>query len=176
MNNDEWGNIGPDSIHDPKWARKKTKGQIEYIRKKSLEYYANNERSAEWQKKHLKATTKSNKKKRRYIMTPDGIMHGYMSTCKFYNITKGSLRDRMQYNPNDYFYCDKNGNREKHVKLSNTENFKKAAKTRYKPVMTPDGKFDSLRHACDHHGLTGATIREKLKSTKPIHDKWYYIK
>lgn len=170
----EWGNKGNDVL-DSKWKNKHSKSTIELLRKKGVEYYANNKRSAEWQKKHLKATIKFNKNKRKYIMTPDGIMHGYMFTCEFYNISKGSLRDRMQYNPNDYFYCDKNGKRVEQVKLSNTENHQKAATSKYKPVMTPAGKFDSLRHACDHYGLTGATIREKLKSTKDIHKDWYYL-
>ena len=43
MNNDEWGNIGPDSIHDPKWAKKKTVAEKEWFRQSSLQRNADPE-------------------------------------------------------------------------------------------------------------------------------------
>jgi len=153
---------------DPKWIEANLKGAD----KRKEMYFADEEWFNDWHKKHLA----SQNKKRIYISTPDGIIQGYEETCRHYNITVGSLRDRMFYNPTQYFYCDKQGKKiESSRKIQDTTNYKKAAKVRRKAVMTPAGQFDSLADACKHHNLTGSTIREKLKSTKEIHLDWYYI-
>lgn len=140
--------------------------------KKRKEKYWNN---PDWRSRQQRMLDNKGKKRRVYVMTPDGIMHGFMSACDYYNISKGSFRDRMHYNPTEYFYCDSDGNPVEGRKITNTKGYKESAKARWRAIMTPEGEFPSLRHACKHFNLTGATIREKLKSQKPIHNEWYYL-
>jgi hypothetical protein len=51
--NDEWGNIGPDSIHDPKWNVKRSSATIKSQRKKMLKNYADKEYKKEWLKANV---------------------------------------------------------------------------------------------------------------------------
>lgn len=153
---------------DPEWIANQFIGA-----KKRAENYKN----PKWIEKRDKNFLKAGKKRRKYVMTPDGIMKGYVTVANYYKISLGSLRDRMIYRPNEYYYCDKDGNKVLQSKLNTkqTTAIKEAAKVRRKPVMTPAGQFPSLRHACEHYNITGATIRGKLKSQKETHKDWYYI-
>lgn len=152
---------------DPEWQANQKKG----VRKRKKLYFDD----PEWLARRSKNAAEANRDLRVRVMTPDGIIHGYVETCKHYNITKGALRDRMYYNPEQYYYCDENGKRIERRTISDTSNYKKAARKKYKRIMTPDGEFESLRHAREYYNKSGATIREKCQSTKLIHKDWYYI-
>ena len=152
---------------DPEWQANQKIG----MRKRKKLYFDD----PVWLEQRTKNIAQANENLKVYIMTPDGIIHGYTATCKHYNISIGALRDRMYYNPEEYYYCDENGNRTQPRTIVDTSNYKKAAKKRYKRIMTPDGEFESLRHAREYYNKSGSTIREKCQSTKIIHKDWYYI-
>lgn len=180
---EKWGNIELPGVSDEQlfntnWNKKTTNSLKKLLKEKSTQAWKNKskEDANEWRNKLHKANIEAQKNRRLYVMTPDGIMHGMIKTCEYYKITTGSLRDRMHYNPNEYYYCDSNGNKvESNRKFADSTNYKIAAQQRKKAVHTPAGKFDSLKDACQHHNLSAATIREKLKSDKIIHAEWYYV-
>lgn len=178
-----WGNqTAGDLSHEEmlqiNWNKKTPNSVKTLLKEKSKQAWKNKtkEDADQWRNNLRTANIKAQKDRRLYVMTPEGIMHGMSQTCEYYKITTGSLRDRMHYNPTEYYYCDVNGNKiDSNRKFADSTNYKIAAQQRKKAVHTPAGNFDSIKDACNYYNLTAATIREKLKSSKSIHDEWYYI-
>ncbi|MDB4337142.1 hypothetical protein N9991_00170 [bacterium] len=95
--------------NDPAWQEANRKGQankdFEAYSKKMQEWWSS-EASTTHREKHVSRTQKMGKKNAKPIMTPDGEFPSLTKASEFYGITKGSMKTRMSYYPENYYYID----------------------------------------------------------------------
>lgn len=197
MNNDEWGNIGPDSIHDPKWNLKKTKAQLEVLTKIAQE----RAKDPEWLAKVTEANqakgkdpaylAKQSKAQKEKWDDPEfrEKMLSYYNTPEYKEyITKRNrkvaIRDhdkivkRNQALAKDPLWLEANAK----ATANRSENNEEWIRKNCRPVSTPYGIFKRSKEAieaycADHPEERYASVNLKLRRWYKSNKKpdWTYL-
>ena len=199
----EWGNIGPDSILDPNWKRKRSTNQIESQRKKLTDRYqddaykeewkkANIERweDAEWKEQHLakmKAGRTEESEQARIEAVRNSKKHKE-SIAKMW--ADPEFRKRIaEANSKPMTEEQKEHLRQMHIGKPKSAEIlaKRAATVKAKQmsnqkvnslcrsIQTPKGIFHNQNLIVQEFDITKGTIRRRCLSKDEKFKDWYYI-
>lgn len=123
---------------------------------------------ASWREKAGKKISQTMKKDgivsgiARKVNTPDGVFNSVKEAYQTLGMNENALRKRLKdQNNKEYFYID-----EEHKGPI-------VRKNKMKPLMTPDGPFDSTKSATAHFGYSWAeNCTNKIKQKHP---GWYWL-
>lgn len=203
-NETQWGNIGPDSIHDPKWNRKRTKAQKEKQSKVIEEKYKDDLYKEFWQGKNVERWDNEEWRKQHLQKMAEGRTEE-IEKARIEAVRNSEKHKKMmakRWADPEFRKKIKEANSKpmseeakKHLSKLNKgktipqETLDKLAKTRLdlamsnqkvnkqcRSINTPDGVFHNLRLASQHFKTGKGTIIRRCKNTKnPKFADWYYL-
>jgi hypothetical protein len=98
--------------------------------------------------------TGSNNGSSRPVMTPDGKFDSMIEACRFYGVTRTFLSYRLKSKKYSDFYF-----------LTTSQNPMHDKNNGPKAVITPFGRFNSIKSAADQYCVTEAVMKNWIKST-----------